>query len=139
MKDDLRYSVEDCLETFPFPASWKQNSALLKIGSELEERRKQYMVSNSIGLTEFYNRIHSPENTSKEILSLRNLVREVDRCVFDAYSWNDIQPEFDFFEEYEVPEGKKKPWRYRWPDETREQVLSRLLSLNKERYQLEQS
>jgi hypothetical protein len=139
MKDDLRYSVEDCLETFPFPASWKQNSALLKIGSELEMRRKQYMVINSIGLTELYNRIHSPENTSKEILILRNLVREVDRCVFDAYGWNDIQPEFGFFEEYEVPDGIKKPWRYRWPDETREQVLSRLLSLNKERYQLEQS
>ena len=28
---------------------------------------------------------------------------------------------------------KKKPWRYRWPDEVRDEVLARLLKLNAER------
>jgi len=36
---------------------------------------------------------------------------------------------------YEAIKGKKKlPWRYRWPDEVRDDVLARLLALNAERY-----
>ncbi len=41
--------------------------------------------------------------------------------------------------EYEDAEGddgggrKKKPWRYRWPDAVRDEVLARLLALNGER------
>ena len=36
---------------------------------------------------------------------------------------------------YEVIKGRKKlPWRYRWPDEVRDDVLGRLLALNAERY-----
>ena len=36
---------------------------------------------------------------------------------------------------YEAIKGKKKlPWRYRWPDEVRDEVLARLLALNAERY-----
>ena len=36
---------------------------------------------------------------------------------------------------YEVIKGKKKlPWRYRWPDDVRDDVLARLLALNAERY-----
>jgi len=29
---------------------------------------------------------------------------------------------------------KKKPWRYRWPDEVRDEVLARLLTLNATRH-----
>jgi hypothetical protein len=36
---------------------------------------------------------------------------------------------------YGAVKGKKKfPWRYRWPDEVRDDVLARLLALNGERY-----
>ncbi|MGC8541828.1 MAG: hypothetical protein ACP5QA_14550, partial [Phycisphaerae bacterium] len=28
----------------------------------------------------------------------------------------------------------KKPWRYRWPDETRDEILARLLQLNQQRH-----
>ena len=31
------------------------------------------------------------------------------------------------------PSKKRKPWRYRWPDDIRDEVLGRLLSLNAER------
>jgi hypothetical protein len=44
--------------------------------------------------------------------------------------------------EYEIDEkeyeDKKKPWRYRWPAEVREEVLARLLELNKKRAEEEQ-
>ena len=32
---------------------------------------------------------------------------------------------------------RKKPWRYRWPDDFRDEVLARLLALNKERAEQE--
>jgi type I restriction-modification system DNA methylase subunit len=36
---------------------------------------------------------------------------------------------------YDAVKGKKKfPWRYRWPDDVRDDVLARLLALNAERY-----
>ena len=36
---------------------------------------------------------------------------------------------------YGAVKGKKKfPWRYRWPDDVRDEVLARLLALNAERY-----
>ena len=54
-----------------------------------------------------------------------------------------IRHTFDIFEDQlrslhtlqlkAVQEGKKKPWRYRWPDEVRDEVLARLLALNAER------
>ncbi len=33
--------------------------------------------------------------------------------------------------------GRKKPWRYRWPEDFRDEVLARLLALNAERAEQE--
>jgi len=38
-----------------------------------------------------------------------------------------------------VKPTKKLPWRHRWPDEVRDDVLARLLALNAERYAEEQA
>jgi hypothetical protein len=57
--------------------------------------------------------------------------------VLDAYGWSDIPTDCDFLLDYEIDEeelgNKKKPYRYRWPDEVRDEVLARLLELNAER------
>ena len=41
-------------------------------------------------------------------------------------------PDCEFLLDYEIDEEtwgkKKKPWRYRWPDEVRDEVLARLLA-----------
>jgi len=65
----------------------------------------------------------------------------MDRAVLEAYGWTDIQPTCDFFLDYEDDEDetpgklskRRKPWRYRWPDDVRDEVLARLLKLNAER------
>ena len=61
----------------------------------------------------------------------------MDRAVLDAYGWSDIPTGCEFLLDYEIDEGewgnKKKPYRYRWPDEVRDEVLARLLELNAER------
>ena len=70
----------------------------------------------------------------------------MDRVVLDAYHWTDLKPTCKFLLDYEEEEDdedgvtrhRKKPWRYRWPDDLRDEVLARLLELNKERAEQEQ-
>jgi LmbE family N-acetylglucosaminyl deacetylase len=104
------------------------------------------MVKNNEGLTKTYNRFHDPEETSPDILKLRQLHDAMDRAVLDAYGWTDIQPTCEFLLDYEDEEDeggegtgrrRKKPWRYRWPDDIRDEVLARLLALNAQRAQEE--
>ena len=61
----------------------------------------------------------------------------MDRAVLDAYAWSDIPTDCEFLLDYEIDEEEwgniKKPYRYRWPDEVRDEVLARLLELNAER------
>jgi hypothetical protein len=61
----------------------------------------------------------------------------MDRAVLDSYGWNDIPTGCEFILDYEINEvewgRKKRPWRYRWPDDVRDNVLARLLELNTRR------
>jgi hypothetical protein len=137
MKDDLRYTPSDCFETFPFPEGWESRPALEAAGRAYYDFRAALMVRNGEGLTKTYNRFHDPNERDPEILRLRELHAAMDRAVLDAYGWDDISTDCDFFLDYEIDEeewgDKKKPWRYRWPDEVRDEVLARLLELNAQR------
>jgi len=141
LKDDQGYRPSDCFETFPFPRDFEMNGALEQVGCDYSDFRAALMVKNSGGLTNTYNRFHDPDETSPDILRLRELHAAMDRAVLDAYGWTDIQPsrerpscEFLLdYEEDEDDEGtsrRRKPWRYRWPDDIRDEVLARLLALN---------
>lgn len=148
MKDDLRYTPSDCFETFPFPANWESNLTLEAVGREYYEFRAQLMVRNNEGLTSTYNRFHDPNEFDPDIVKLRDLHDTMDRAVLDAYGWRDLRLTCEFLLDYEESEDeseeesgrtskKKKPWRYRWPDAVRDEVLARLLALNAERAQEE--
>jgi hypothetical protein len=100
------------------------------------------MIKKDEGLTKTYNRFHDPGESSPEILKLRDLHAAMDRAVLDAYGWTDIPTNSNFLLDYEIDGEewgeKKKPWRYRWPDEVRDEVLARLLELNRKRAEEEQ-
>jgi hypothetical protein len=144
MKDDLRYNPSDCFETFPFPPNWETNPELETIGKTYYEYRAQLMVQNNQGLTDTYNRFHDPDEDNPDILKLRQLHAEMDKAVLAAYGWDDINPTCEFLLDYEeeesIEEGtrsRKKPYRYRWTEDTHDEVLTRLLALNKERHEAE--
>jgi hypothetical protein len=108
--------------------------------------RQNLLLKNNQGLTETYNRFHDPEETSPEILRLRELHAAMDRAVLEAYGWSDIPTDCEFLLDYEDDDDdettgkgrqRKKPWRYRWPDLVRDEVLARLLKLNAERAEQE--
>lgn len=153
MKDDLRYTPSNCFATFPFPTNFESDANLEAAGKEYYEFRAALMVKNNEGLTKTYNRFHDPSETSPEIHKLRDLHAAMDAAVLAAYGWTDLQPTCEFLLDYEDEEDeeegsgargegrarqKKKPWRYRWPDDFRDEVLARLLALNKERAEQEQ-
>ena len=137
MKDDLRYTPSDCFETFPFPKGWHTDAALEAAGSECYDFRAALMVNNNEGLTKTYNRFHDPYEHDHEIAKLRDLHAGMDRVVLDAYGWDDLPTDCEFFLEYPIDESewgnKKKPYRYRWPDDVRDEILARLLELNANR------
>ncbi|MEM1395196.1 MAG: type IIL restriction-modification enzyme MmeI, partial [Cyanobacteria bacterium P01_H01_bin.150] len=155
MKDDLNYSPSDCFQTFPFPKNWETNPTLEAIGKEYYEYRAALMIRNNQGLTDTYNRFHNPDEYDPEIIKLRELHTAMDKAVLDAYGWSDIATDCNFLLDYEEEEDdnltpnpspyqreggrrqKKKPWRYRWSEETHDEVLARLLDLNQQRHQEE--
>ncbi len=137
MKDDLRYTPSDCFETFPFPEDWETTASLESTGKDYYDFRAKLMVENNEGMTKTYNRFHDPDERDPRIERLRQLHAEMDRAVLDAYGWKDVSTDCEFLLDYEIDEEtwgkKKKPWRYRWPDEVHDKVLAHLLDLNAER------
>lgn len=133
----LRYSVEDAFQTFPFPNDFEVNTRLSTAGKTCYEFRADLMVRSNEGLTQTYNRFHDPEERDLDVLKLRELHVAMDRAVLDAYRWEDIPTDCRFLLDYDIEEeewgNRRKPYRYRWPDEVRDEVLARLLELNAER------
>ena len=137
MKDDLRYTPSDCFETFPFPEGWETHPDLEAAGKAYYEYRAALMVDNNEGMTKTYNRFHDLYETDPRVAELRELHAAMDRAVLDAYGWSDIPTACGLLLDYEIDEAswgrKKKPYRWRWPDEVRDEVLARLLALNADR------
>lgn len=146
MKDDLRYTPSDCFETFPFPPNWETNPNLEVIGKQYYDFRADLMVRNNQGLTETYNRFHNPNEFDPDIVQLRELHNQMDCVVLSTYGWSDLQIQCEFLLDYEDEEEseevssgrqRRKPWRYRWTEEFRDEILARLLDLNQKRHEQE--
>jgi len=148
------YTLGDCFDAFPFPYDYIVDAKLAEAGEAYETWRAKVMRDSSEGLTHTYNRFHDPHEKSSEIQQLRELHEAMDRAVLEAYGWDDLAQtarcEFLLDYEEEDEDGgvgdqgsggrkrrKKKPWRLRWPDEFRDEVLARLLELNEQRHQEE--
>jgi hypothetical protein len=128
----LRYTPSDCFETFPFPRGWEESAALEAIGRRYNAHRAAVMkrtigTKKPEGLTATYNRFHDPNERGAEIATLRALHAEMDRAVLDAYGWTDLRPAYD----YRVQLDERV--RYTWDDDTRDEVLARLLEENRQR------
>ena len=137
MKDDLRYTPSDVFETFPFPRDWTTDPTLEAVGEVYYDFRADLMVRNGEGLTKTYNRFHDRNNHDPGIARLRTLHAAMDRAVLHTYGWTDIPTDCQFLPEHEVVDDKasrgRGRYRYRWPNQVRDEVLARLLEMNAER------
>lgn len=153
----LRYSPSDCFETFPFPEGlWQTaNAALADIGERYHEHRRALMRQLWLGLTDIYNLFHDRDLTAelvakaskksteeaedgyRGILKLGRLHQELDEAVRDAYGWQDLKLDHDFYEVETLPENDRV--RYTISPTARKEVLRRLLALNHTRAKAEQA
>ena len=135
--DALQYTPSDCFETFPFPDGWETHPALEAAGKAYYTYRAALMVENGEGMTKTYNRFHDYYETDPRITKLRDLHAAMDRAVLDAYGWTDVPTDCELLLDHAIDEAtwgrKRKPYRYRWPDPVRDEVLARLLALNADR------
>ncbi len=140
MKDDPVYTPTDCFLPFPFPRYFKINeSSLASAGEAYFNFRKVLLVEENIGLTKLYNRFHDPNESDARFLQLRELHKNLDIAVLNAYGWTDLNLEYDFGVEYEEADevestksSRMKPWRYAWNDITKNEVIVRLMELNQQ-------
>jgi hypothetical protein len=155
LEDRPVYTPSDCFDTFSFPEQFHANDGLQQVGREYFARRSETMLRYNEGLTDTYNRFHDPHEQSEGILELRRLHGLMDAAVLRAYGWDDLAEiaRCEFLLDYEEEEddadagppaagarkksNKIKPWRLRWPDEFRDEVLARLLELNEQRHKEE--
>jgi hypothetical protein len=186
LESRLRYTNEDCFETFPFPKNAREEVIvkLGKIGKNYSQVRKQLMLKIQLGLTKTYNQFHNPhlsngitssqimsraelqktygketvnlwnhlqktegvcsmEEAVSDIVHLRQLHKEMDEAVLEAYGWHvdsekwgpAIDLAHDFFEVDYLTENDRV--RYTISPEARKEVLKRLLLLNHEIYEEE--
>jgi hypothetical protein len=153
----LRYSPSDCFETFAFPEDlWQTaNPGLAVVGARYHEHRKSLMLSLWIGLTDIYNLFHARDLTSAKVakvskksaeeaalgyeglLELRRLHVELDIAIRDAYGWQNLPLDHEFYEVETLAENDRV--RYTISPAARKEVLRRLLVLNQARAEAEKA
>ena len=128
MRADVSYGPSLLFETFAQPAV----SAEVELaGLSLNEHRAELMVKVNEGLTSTYKRFHNPDDNTPGVVKLRELHKALDVAVRDAYGWGDLDLKHGFHE------VRGQGIRYTFEPAVAEEVLERLLELNKQRYEAE--
>jgi hypothetical protein len=133
----LSYTNGDIFETFAFPGDVLESGCknLENLGENLFNTRQQHMVSVDLGLTGFYNDFHDSGCSDAAIVACRVIQKEINETVLEAYGFDDIDLDIGFHEVGYLPAGKNT--RYTMSEGARQEVLSRLALLNKERHEAE--
>lgn len=137
------YVGSKCFDTFVFPDIFYNptNVALIQdaasnglesIGKRYYDARSRFLQTSRNGLTRLYNLVHSPIDSSAEIIEIRHLCFELDHAVADAYGWQDLDLAHGFYE-------TKQGIRYTISETARREVLHRLLALNHQRHAEEEA
>jgi hypothetical protein len=135
MKTDAVYTPSDVYETFPFPPPEALSTRLDSLGRELHEFRQQAMADFASGLTKLYKRYHSPTCNDAQVQQLRRIHRDIDQEVAKAYGWGDVDLDHGFhYAEYVIDPDKM---RYTMAEPARFDLMRRLSTLNRQRYQEE--
>tara|TARA_R100000322_G_scaffold160892_2_gene122622 strand:- start:748 stop:1674 length:927 start_codon:yes stop_codon:yes gene_type:complete len=129
----IRYSPSDLFDTFPLPQDFQDE--LRVVGSKYFHTRERIMSSTQIGLTDFYNAIHNPEETHGNFQNFRELQIELDSLVARSYGWSDIDLGHGFHTVSYLAGGNEV--RFTISEAARLEVLRRLLELNLQRHEEE--
>jgi hypothetical protein len=129
MKTDLRYTPSDVFETFPLP---ELTDELRALGTELDEFRREVMLSRQAGLTKLYNLVFDQSCRDSDIETLRRIHRDIDAATIRAYNWEDRIEQVGGLDHGFYPAGRET--RYTIGPAAQREILDSLLELNHERY-----
>lgn len=126
----IRYAPSDIFETFPQPCTsdW---SELEDGGRALDELRTNVRAAYDIGLTTLYNMVHDRASRAGDVEEIRAVHVRIDEAVRDAYGWHDLDLRHGFHE------VRAQGVRFTFAPMVADEILERLLELNKERYEAE--
>jgi hypothetical protein len=127
MRTDINYSPSDVFLTLPRPQPTQELEAL---GHQLDDTRRDLMLSRAWGLTKTYNRVHDPDVHEPAIQELRDIHVAIDEAVMRAYGWDDLDLKIGHH-------PTKIGIRWTVSKEARFELLDRLLEENHRRYKLE--
>ena len=120
----INYSPSDVFVTLPRPES---SAVLFELGERLDVERRELMLSRRWGLTTTYNHVHDPSDYDPKVVNLREIHAAIDRAVFDAYGWSDLDPQIGH---HRTTVGT----RWTFAPAIRFEVLDRLLEENQRRH-----
>lgn len=128
IRSTLTISLSKSVETFPLPDRFVEKEAV-EAASSWERLAIEWCNNNDKGITDLMNSYHSPDIQGDLIEKLRSLTKVIDQGVLQAYGWNEFELTYDITEIPGMAENEK--YRYGWPDDISNQLLGRLLVLNK--------
>ena len=143
LRTDTNYAPSDVFDTFPQPP---HSEVVETAGEKLDEHRSKLMTGRGLGLTSVYNLVHDPDLRSDEgikrlrdlhvdlnedIQPLRDLHVKLDVAVRDAYGWSDLDLGHGFHD------VRGQGVRFTFSPSAADEVLDRLLELNRKRYESE--
>jgi hypothetical protein len=134
MKDDLSYTPSDCFLPFPTPVDHFEDAALDDAATKYYGHRAATMTARGEGMTRTYNRLHDSVERGPDIYRLRELHHTMDQAVLRAYGWDDLAAKaaLEFLDDTSEPDHRYQG-RLFWPAPFRDEVLARLLDLNRAR------
>ena len=127
MRTDIRYAPSDVFLTLPRPYPTPELEAL---GRQLDDTRRDLMLSRAWGLTKTYNRVHDPDVHEPAIEELRDIHIAIDEAVMRSYGWDDLDLKIGHH-------PTKIGIRWTVSKEARFELLGRLLEENHRRCALE--
>lgn len=127
----LTLSIRESVSTFSLP-----NETVSETGCQSAIRFQEVAVAwsatHGCGLTDALNAVNTPSCDDPVINELRQLIASIDTEVVLAYGWADLGIAYGF---HEFSGGSvNDPWRWALSDDTNNEILRRLTSLNRERY-----
>ena len=129
LRVDPVYAHSEVFETFPQPSD---SAAVASLGDQLDAHRSGLMTDRQLGLTDVYNLVHNPnERSDTQINQLRELHVDLDVAVRDAYGWSDLDLGHGFCR------VRGQGDRFTFSPAAADEMLDRLLELNKARYEAE--
>lgn len=127
-------SISESVAKYPLPANCVSRSAI-EAAARFNDLAVKFSSANGCGLTDVINAINAPSAAHAVIEELRRLMDRIDNEVVATYGWNDIATDYDF---REFKGGSTNdPWRWALSDDVTAELLSRLLALNRERFEAE--